>query len=62
MLINVAGEGGDCDLEVGLDDPGRYIAAPAGLNKTKKRMIKYTGQDHQSQISCLPLRIIIKFF
>ena len=34
MLINVAGEGGDCDLEVGLDDdPGRYIAAPAGLNK-----------------------------
>ena len=61
MLINVAGEGGDCDLEVGLDDPGRYIAAPAGLNK-QKRMIKYTGQDHQSQISCLPLRIIIKFF
>ena len=48
MLINVAGEGGDCDLEVGLDDPGRYIAAPAGLNK-QKRMIKCTGQDHQSQ-------------
>ena len=34
MLINVAGEGGDCDLEVGLDDPPvpRYIAADAGLN------------------------------
>ena len=35
MLIRVAGEGGDCDLEVGLDPP-RYIAAAGLLNKDNK--------------------------
>ena len=46
MLINVAGEGGDCDLEVGLDDPPvpRYIAADAGLDK-KIIINECTGQD-----------------
>ena len=43
MLIKVAGEGGDCDLEVGLDPP-RYIAAP-GLMKNKTISVPFKNKN-----------------